>query len=161
MLTHYNIEDFSYSIHKPIAYIDFIRDRLLNTDDDGGVHLKENEVQALGWMLSDAGITIDQINDALYGNDTKYEPATATIEKHCDGSNKPIQYAAHQIKHVSQELHSLESALVSVSDQIDSINGDITTHGLAQLVSLIADKLHELQSCLLDSLSPPIQVEQP
>jgi len=66
-------QDFSCEIRKPIVYVDFIRDYLgtlqreQKDSEVKGIRLSPNEVATLEWMLSEVGITINQINDAFYG----------------------------------------------------------------------------------------------
>lgn len=71
--TSCGIPDFSIEIQKPIAYLDFVRDYLFTlsklADDpkNMGICLSPNDVETISWMLSEAGTTLYQMNEAFYG----------------------------------------------------------------------------------------------
>jgi len=69
-----DIPDFSCEIHKPLAYIDFIRDYLCvlqehqKDNEHMGVRLSPNDVETFCWMLSETGTVVHQIKNALYSH---------------------------------------------------------------------------------------------
>jgi hypothetical protein len=74
MLDHFNVKDFSCEICKPISYVDFIVSILGDKnrcDASGEFVLTALEVDTFLWMLSDVGIVVDQINQALYGEEAQ------------------------------------------------------------------------------------------
>jgi hypothetical protein len=74
-----NIPDFSCEIHKPLVYVDFIRDYLhtlqkhQKDNEHMGVRLSPNDVETFCWMLSEAGTVVHQINDAFYSRQKEDE----------------------------------------------------------------------------------------
>lgn len=64
-------EDCSLELSKAQCYADFLADYLSSMPGacDGRIRamLTENQFETVSWMLSDIGILISQVNEAIYG----------------------------------------------------------------------------------------------
>ena len=139
-------EDFSCEIHKPLAYLDFIRDYLgtlqqqQKDSDVRGIRLSPNDVTALSWMLSEAGTIIHQINTALY-IDTK--TAVPDSEDFSGEIQKPLAY----IDFIRDYLGTLQSQQKDM-DVMGIRLSPNNVHAFEWMLSEAGTTIHQINTAL-------------